>query len=818
MTNRSRLISWGILGAALVSGAVLAVVLLWLAPRARVPEGAVLVPRDAASVQEALTLISSGGTIVIEATGEPIYGPIVIDAENITLLSLGGRARLQSAGGDPTLSIQADGVVIKGFDIVSESIGIQLNASDCSIEDVHIASAAIAVQLHRAARCVLRSIETRGGKTGVELVASSSTTVENLTVSDVSEVGVRLVGSWNNSLSHLHLSGNAVGLSIEQGSSNNTVESSRVERSAIAGIEVRSSNSNVCREISLEAVRVGVLLEGVTGVQVQRCVIDSPTVSGVFLQQAVQNSISETQVRRSQGTGIQLTQSAENALIYNSISDCREDGIVLISSNKNLLLGNALSGCAVAIQVGRSDDNRVLRNVISDSSSSGLMVQSGNANRLLDNAVSGGDYGIVLSASRANILLRNAVREADEAGFVLAGTSGENHVSESESRDCTTGFLLTGTAGDLVTQNCMVSNAVGVLLVDLGAGTRIEGNTISENRVGLKQVPYSEGPASELSARGIVVPQSARGAVPILTNNAFRDNRDFDILNESDIRLLAAGNWWGEGRSRDARGAIVSDGVSLDQSAWKGTIAVGTGADTVRVLLGRILQSALAREGFRVIDLIGMNASERVRQALFDADVDLIWWSGAESAGVVLPGTDVPAMVLPSAAEEGWRVIVSARLASELETPTISSLSAWCARTGERVRYAVSSALEDGLLNAFLKAYELDGSVHSMTKSDGLEKVEALLKFGTVDVAMVGSLEETLTLSGFMALDDDREVLRQEALSMIVQPSIHTSHGDIGDILRALAERLTSDVLHNLVSRIRLLGMDPEDVARGFFQ
>ena len=53
---------------------------------------------------------------------------------------------------------------------------------------------------------------------------------------------------------------------------------------------------------------------------------------------------------------------------------------------------------------------------------------------------------------------------------------------------------------------------------------------------------------------------------------------------------------------------------------------------------------------------------------------------------------------------------------------------------------------------------------------------------------------------------------------MIIQQSMAAEHPEIYDILRTLGEQLTSEVLHGLVSRIRSLLKEPEDVAREFLQ
>ena len=816
MKNRSRWILWGVLGAAGVLAIVL-IVMLWIAGPSRLPDDVVLVPRDVPSLQEALDRVSPGATIAIQATAGPIQGPILITIPNITLISSGGRASVNGVGSQPALTIRTDGVIVRGFDITSESTGLQIDASDCAIEDLRIESASIGIRLDHASRCVLKSVEVNAGRIGLELVDSSSVLVDDLTIVGASEYGVRLLGSSNNSLRNLNLSGNAIGILIEEASEDNVIEASDIEFSSIVGIEIRNSNDNELIGNTLDSVRIGIMLERLTGTEIRSCVVHRPTVLGVFLQQAAWNRIEETRIDGSQGTGIQLTQSAENTLSHNDVSDCREGGISLISSDKNLLIGNEMDSCSIGIQITRSNDTRILRNRVSNSELCGFFVSLGGSNRLLDNVSSGGSYGMILTESGDNTLLRNVLKGAERAGLFLVRTLGENRVAENDVRACTWGLLLAESTRDRICCNWLTDNEIGVLSTQLGSGTRIEGNTIAGNDVGLKQQTKLVGLENDLDALGIVLPQSTESAVPVLSNNVFKDNAHYDIQNESTIRLLAADNWWGAARIKDPINAVVSNGVSLEQSAWKGTIAIGSGSDDVRVLLGGILQLALAEKGFRVIDLVGMGHQERVQQALLDADVDLIWWSGAAfEAQTPMEGSSF--VVLPTPAREGWRVIVSARLAEGLTELTASGLANWYNETGEPLRYTATTAFGDESFEAFLAVYEMGESVRSFTQTETLEEVEALLKFGAADVAIVGSLEETLTLSGFPAIEDELRVLGQNPISMIVQRSISTKYPEVNDVLKTLGERLTSEVLHNLVSRIRLLHMEPEDVAREFFQ
>jgi parallel beta-helix repeat protein len=814
MKIRMRWILWGLLGATAVA-AVVVTVILWGGKPTGLPSGAILVPRDVASLDEALASASPGDTIVIQASAGPIVGPIVLDVPDLTLASSSTRAKVTGTGGSPAISVLADGVTLRGFDITSESIGLRVDATDCLIEDIHLSSTPIGIQLNDASRCILRSIETHGGKIGVELIDSGSVLVEESTLVGASEFGVRLLGSWNSSLQNLSLSENAVGISLEQASTDNTVEASQIEFCSIAGIEIRASNDNTIKQCTLASVRVGIVLEGVTGTEILSCELNATTVSGVLLQQSLQNRVVETRIYESEGTGIQLTQSPENALLTNDISECRDAGISVISSGRNLVMGNTIDQCSIGLAVSRSNENRILRNSISDSSLSGFIVSQGEANRLLDNVTVNGTYGIAVVESSRNTILRNRMSGADGAGMLLSQTSGENHVAENEIRDNARGLVLAAVTRDLFTQNQIMSNDTGVWLTSLGGNVRIEGNVIAANQVGLRQSANLAESEGHLVALGISDLPNGQITVPVLANNVFKDNAKLDIQNETMIPLPAADNWWGKSSTRDSNEAVVSDGVLLEQSAWKGVVAIGTGSTDVRVLLGRILQFSLIEAGFRVVDLVGMGPSDRVRQALVESDVDLIWWSST-TLDSQSPIDATSSIVIATSAVEGWSMIVSSRLASQLTAPTASGLSTWFEETGEQLRFAAMTSFDEDTFDAFLVAYGLVDSERSFTQAESLEEVEALLKFGAVDVAIVGNLEETLTIAGFLEIDDDLAIIEESSISMILQQSTSTDYSEISEILVALGERLTSEGLHDLVSRIRLLHQDPEDVARAF--
>ena len=782
----------------------------------RIPEGAVVVPRDAPTLQDALADASPGSVIVIQGAQSPLQGPIRIATDHITLTAIGERVELNGVGAEPALTIAADGVTVQGFDVTSESVGVRVQASDCRLSDLDIRETPIAIQVAAAARCELGAITISGGDLGLDIAESASIDVRSVVISGASQYGIRLKGVRAGVLEAVELDGNDVAIALEEGSTDNLIVACVVRDSTVAGIEIRGSNDNTVRETTLHGCRVGVLLDGVTGIGIERCTAEESGLSGIMLQQSIQNRVVETRIDKSGANGIQLSQSHENALLYNHIRDSAENGIYAVASGKNLILGNRIERCAIGLIADGCDDLRILRNEMISPAMCGVLVSESQSSRVFDNEFVGGRFGAVLAACEGTKVLRNTITSASTAALSSIDSRGGNQLTENLARASGWGVLIVGSAQDLWAYNTINANDVGCWLAGIGDGLRIEGNTFADNRVALGFRSDAAWLSDALSRLDLSVSTDGGTSLPLLTNNVFLGSEEADIRNEGTVTLLAAGNWWGSDVERDPSSATTFGSVSLDVSAWKGTIAVGSGADDVSLVLGRILQQVLEGAGYRVIDLIGLGVSDRLRQALLDEDVDLIWWDGIGAEDSAPPAADGAAAVVSTRASNGWRIVVSAQLAEQLAEPTVSGLASWMQTTGGPLRFTATTSLYDEAFDAFAAAYALRDSVRSFTPAESLSEVEALLKFGAVDVAIVRSLEETLTLSGFVALSDDREVLERREISMIVKASVVDEFPEILDVLDSLGERLTERVLHDLVSRVRLLRKEPADVAKGF--
>ena len=785
----------------------------------RFPAGAILVPRDVATLQEALDRASPGMTVVLEARQEAFKGPLTIDVPDVTLTSMNKRANLVSTGGEPTLTIRATGVTVKNLDISADSTGLKIMSSQCQLEGIVVSEATIGIQLFGAKGCDLQGIEIRAGKIGVEIVSSSGNLFHNVVITNVAETGVKVLSSSKNLFEELAVTDIPIGISVEQGSTDNEFRDCRIRSSSIAGIKVRGSNDNILLDTVLLDSRIGVVLEAVTGCKVMGCSIQNAVSNGILLLQAVQNRILENEITAARDVGILLSQSAENALTYNRILQGHGVGIRLDSSDRNLIMGNDLLENAVGIQADQASYNRVLRNNVDESELVGLVFTDGERNRFLDNRVLGGAFGIALIESSENTVLRNRIEDQGEVSLSLVNGSQANSVVENRISGGGIGMLVAVSARAGIRNNTFSQNDTGLLLTRSGAGLRIEGNTIERNRIGLKQDDAAIAITHAIDLLGIALEEgSGVATAPIIMNNIFSRNNQFDIVNESDSPLSAAGNWWGElNGGRNTGVGVVSEGVDLEESAWKGTITVGTEKGDLQVLLGRILQLALTGQGFRVIDLIGMGNDSRVQDAIRMQDVDLIWLEAPDSDLEEMFDAEENLESISIPAKRGWSAIVSQRLADQLPELTLSALAVYMGELKGTLRCTAPRIFGEGAFKSFVAGYGSKESNETVDWAETLEDAETFLKLKVADVAILSNLEETLTLSSeFVALEDDLHVLEAADIVMLFRRELFSRFPEVRDVTSNLSPLLTESTVQGLISRVRLSGREPEMVARDF--
>ncbi len=798
------------LGLALGAAAGVVVVAVLIALRVAGPgwpDDAIHVPRDAPTLKQALVGAKPGATIVLHPRGEPYRGPVTIAVAGITVAAA-GTVRVEGTGGRPAITVEADRTVLQGLEIHAEAIGIRVAASQCIVERVAVLDAPIGILLDGARNATLRDLELRGGTIGLELTAVGGSTISQLEIRDSADVGLRVTASWENQIEETRIADVPVGISVDPGSERNTLRRCRIDRTSIAAVQLRGATETRVIASTLRDGRVGILVDRATGCEIAECEIERMLAVGVWLQQASANTVTENTIRRCRDAGILLSQASENAIRSNHVERCEAAGVRLDGSDRNLVLGNRLGDSPLGIELQRSTNARVMRNAIAaEATGRGISIVAGGDHQLLDNRVNGGALGILVRRSEGNTVLRNTLDEQTTAGIVVDDGSDANSILENRIIVGQTGIVAAGATRIDLLGNEVRGHDTGILLNGAGPGVRIEGNTIADNRVGLRQT--DDEAVAELDRPG----RDAETGPAIVAHNGFLGNEQLDVMNDSAVPLYAVGNWWNGDDEPDPSAAAVAGNVLLEGSAWKATLAVGTQADTVQELLGRILQIALSDAGFRVIDLIGIGDWETVGDALRSRDVDMVWWRTTPGEAEPPPGGDEIA-ALPIPVERRWTVVVPETTAKQLEAKTLSALFAWAEGVERTIRYAVIPSFGEPERRAFETAYGLRPAAIAVERASSMAGAETLLKLGSVDLAVVDSLTQTLTASGYVELEDDRGAFSVSRIVAAAYVDTLERYPEIGDVLEELSEAVTSSLVHQLISRVRLLQRRPEAVAR----
>jgi len=778
------------------------------------PRDAIAVPRDVATLHEALRRVKPGGTIVLDAKGGPIAGPAAVDVPGITIRSFGAPAHIDAEGGAPTLAVRADDVTLSNLTISGGSVGVFVSAARCRVEDLTVRGAGVAVRLLNAHDGHLGRVVVEGASVGVELSSSSGNDVRDVTVRDAAETAVRVVGSWNIALRGLVVARTSIGIAIEDGSRDTVVAGCRIDDCGESGVAVRGSSGVRLTDILLRGVGVGLVLDRATECEILSCTVERPADAGIVLEESLQSRVLDTTIAAPGTVGIRLTRSANNALSGNEIRGGSGTAVLLVASDRNLVERNEIADAPVGLRVDGASSCRILRNVIAVREF-GLILEGGGDHHVLDNHVTGGTLGIACVASAGNRLLRNRLLEQEGSALSLLSGSTASTLAKNRASRSGVGILVAAASHSDVLDNAAVRNDIGVLLFRTGPGLRLEANRLEGNAVGLQQIDSSADLPSRLAALGAYLgAPGGEAAAPVVANNLFRGSRVVDIRNSTDSPLYAAGNRWGAGADAGgASSAVVASNVSLQESAWNGTVTIGANASRLPVLVGHILRAAVARAGYRVVNLIGIGTTELVQEAVDVGDADLAYLN---STGAGNPDPEGGATTLPLPARVQCVAVVPQRIADQLAEPSLSALAALFAGGGDRLLWAVPSTYGEPAVLALRAAYGFARPAHAVVWAKTLDEAESLLTLGAAQFALLGSLEETVTSSGFVVLEDNLHALPSQAVAAVARSQLLRAHPDIENALIRLLPQLTSSTLRELLLKVRLAEQSPETVAAEF--
>ncbi|MDD5646556.1 MAG: right-handed parallel beta-helix repeat-containing protein, partial [Candidatus Bipolaricaulis sp.] len=514
----------------------------WGRARVPLPEGAVLVPRDVATLAEALRTAGEGATIVLDARRGPYSGPVTLETPGLAIVSTRGRAMLVGSD-EPVVTLRADGTVIRGIDIVGASVGVVVEGTGCVVTDVGVRGGDTALLLSGSQQGTFERITVEGGRVGIDASMASGNVFREIVSRGDAEIGIRLRKARANEIRGAAIEGAATGLSLEDSEDNLLVEVD-IRGASIVGCEVLGGRGNTLTASRIRTSRAGVVLEGTVENGIADCVVQTVEDVGVSLIDARRNRMERNAVDVCGTDGVRITGGGENGFVDSRVSRCQGAGVRADGSDDNLIARNVVSKSPIGIFLARSAGARLLGNTVAETNIAGILLEGARRNELVDNRVDRAPSGIVLIGAEENSVLRSDLRRCGGIGVVLANRCQANIVTESAVSGAATGVLITSSSRDAVQANRIFACGVGVIIHAPGFGVRVVGNRLERNNVGLRWASTLSPTDAVLAALGIVPAAEPTGGTPIVQDNFFAGSRWADVENETHELLYAGGNRW----------------------------------------------------------------------------------------------------------------------------------------------------------------------------------------------------------------------------------------------------------------------------------
>ncbi len=319
-------------------------------------------------LQAAIDRATPGDTVVVSA-GD--YGPFTVD-KNLTILGIGSpsaRARTQ----EPAISIRADGVNIRGFEVVGvpknqedkfnfymgqsnpkpyrtlnlPNSGILVDGDDVVIEDLYVEGSEAGILVEGSENFTIRNSSFERCDRGLLLQDCDGGKIEGCSFNGCEKFGVYL-----------------------EGCDDISIEENAATRNSGAGIMLKESSRCLVRDNDLVENWEGLFVWNSTFCDLSENRADRNVYYGIVVSSGSNNSIIKNVARKSGGgefsllgMGISIQENSSNNLVAGNVLEENLHGLDLTRGcTFNLIFCNEISKNSNGIRLDKNENNLVYQN------------------------------------------------------------------------------------------------------------------------------------------------------------------------------------------------------------------------------------------------------------------------------------------------------------------------------------------------------------------------------------------------------------------------------------------------------------------------
>ena len=273
----------------------------------------------------------------------------------------------------------------------------------------------------------------------------------------------------------------------------------------------------------------------------------------------------------------------------------------------------------------------------------------------------------------------------------------------------------------------------------------------------------------------------------------------------------------------------------------KETVTVSSKIDTEGSVLGQLIILRLEQGGIATEDRLQLGATNIVRQALLNGEIDLYpeytgngafffdmtdsdVWHDAEQAYASVRELDEAnglAWLAPAPANNTWAMSVRGDLAREHDLATLDDLVAYLDAGGE-FKFAASAEFVESeqALPAFQQAYGFELTSDQLLVLSGGNTAAtmraAALQTSGVNAAMTYGTDGGLNALDLVVLEDTRGVQPIYQPAPVVREEVLEAHPEMAELLEPVFQSLDLETLQQLNAQVAVEGRDPRQVAQEY--